>query len=54
MSGRMNKVYANAREALAGLLHDDMTIAAGKSGGPIISRTVLQQSRTEIRAAFAP
>src|SRR2546423_1643984 len=28
----MNKVYANATEALAGLLHDDMTIAAGGFG----------------------
>src|SRR3954468_2525072 len=28
----MNKVYANAREALAGLLHDNMTIAAGGFG----------------------
>ncbi|HJU21611.1 MAG TPA: CoA transferase subunit A, partial [Casimicrobiaceae bacterium] len=28
----MNKVYANAREALSGLLCDDMTIAAGGFG----------------------
>ena len=28
----MNKVYANATEALAGLLHDNMTIAAGGFG----------------------
>src|SRR5213596_2884933 len=28
----MKKVYANATEALAGLLHDDMTIAAGGFG----------------------
>jgi len=25
----MNKVYANAKAALDGLLHDNMTIAAG-------------------------
>src|ERR1700757_1767618 len=28
----MNKVYANAKDALAGLLHDNMTIAAGGFG----------------------
>src|SRR3954467_13455426 len=28
----MKKVYANAKEALDGLLHDDMTIAAGGFG----------------------
>src|SRR5579863_4254444 len=28
----MNKVYANAADALQGLLHDDITIAAGGFG----------------------
>ena len=28
----MNKVYSNATAALAGLLHDNMTIAAGGFG----------------------
>jgi 3-oxoacid CoA-transferase len=28
----MNKVYANTKDALAGLLHDNITIAAGGFG----------------------
>ncbi len=28
----MDKVYANAKDALSGLLHDDMTLAVGGSG----------------------
>ena len=28
----MNKVFANAQDALSGLLRDDMTIAAGGFG----------------------